>query len=223
MDLYDILDQCPKNEVIRDNFIKAYKIINDKKYEKILCSISGGADSDVMLDICHKCDNDNKIMYVWFNTGLEYQATKDHLDYLEERYSITIHRTRAKIPIPLSCHKYGQPFISKRVSEMMMRLQRYDFEWEDRDFESLCVEYPKCKAALRWWCNEWGDDSHFNISRNRYLKEFIIENPPQFKISNMCCQHAKKDVIKNLAKEYGADLNIYGVRKAEGGGKKHGC
>ena len=36
-----------------------------------------------MLDIVWRCDKDNKVDYVWFDTGLEYQATKDHLKYLE--------------------------------------------------------------------------------------------------------------------------------------------
>ena len=42
------------------------------------------------MDICVRCDVDNKIDYVWFDTGLEYQATKDHLKYLEEKYGVNI-------------------------------------------------------------------------------------------------------------------------------------
>ena len=88
-------------------------------YNKIFCSVSGGSDSDLILDICHKCDKDNKVSYGWFDTGLEYQATKDHLKYLEQKYDITIERIPPKLPIPLSCKKYGEPFYSKFVSEMI--------------------------------------------------------------------------------------------------------
>ena len=107
-----------------------------------------------MLDICTKCDKDNKIEYVWFDTGLEYQATKDHLKYLEEKYGIKIKPYKAIKPIPLSCKKYGQPFLSKQVSEYIKRLQGHNFKWEDKSFEELYQEYPKCKAALLWWCNK---------------------------------------------------------------------
>ena len=79
----ELLDTCPANKTICDNMIRAWSIINRTDYKKILCSISGGADSDVMLDIIWKCDIHNKVDYIWFDTGLEYQATKDHLKYLE--------------------------------------------------------------------------------------------------------------------------------------------
>lgn len=84
----ELLESCPKNQTIGDNLIRAWSKINSSKYKNILCSISGGSDSDVMLDIVWRCDKDNKVTYVWFDTGLEYQATKDHLKYLEEKYNI---------------------------------------------------------------------------------------------------------------------------------------
>lgn len=214
----EILDSCPdKNETIVSNFIKAWSKINSPLYKKIICAISGGADSDIMLDICYKCDKDDKVEYVWFNTGLEYQATKDHLKYLENKYNIKIMSYKAIKPIPVTCKSYGQPFLSKRVSDMIGRLQKYNFKWEDKDFDELYKEYPKCKAALRWWCNNWGEDSQFNISRNKYLKEFMVQNPPTFLISDKCCKYAKKNVMKKCISENDYDLNIYGVRKSEGG------
>ena len=219
----ELLSSCPKNKTICDNIIRAWSIINRDTYKKILCSVSGGADSDVMLDIAWKCDKDNKVDYVWFDTGLEYQATKDHLEYLEQKYNIQIIRYKAIKPIPLSCKEYGQPFISKYVSEMMYRLQRHGFQWEDKSFEELYAEYPKCKSALMWWCNthESFQDgtrlSSFNIGYNRFLKEFIVANPPQFKISGKCCSYAKKNVAHQAIKQNKYDLSLIGVRKAEGG------
>ncbi len=215
--LDSILKNCPKNQIIGDNLIRAWTKINSSKYEKIVCSISGGSDSDILLDICVKCDKDNKIDYVWFDTGLEYQATKNHLKYLEKQYGIEIKPYRAIKPIPVSCRQYGQPFLSKQVSEFMSRLQRHQFKWEDKSFDKLNLEYPNCKSALEWWCGNKGYGSRFNIEQNKYLKEFIIENPPSFKISNKCCQYAKKDLLYKLLEEYGYDLSIVGIRKAEGG------
>lgn len=79
--LDNILAKCRGNLAIFDAFTKADSVINSPKYSNIMCSISGGADSDVMLDMIHRVDVDDKVRYVWFNTGLEYQATKDHLKY----------------------------------------------------------------------------------------------------------------------------------------------
>ena len=90
----------------------------------------------------------------------------------------------------------------------------HNFKWEDKPFEELYVEYPHCKSALKWWCNEWQGKKN-NISWNKWLKEFMIANPPTFSISNMCCQKAKKD----LAHKIKCDLMIVGVRKAEGGAR----
>lgn len=216
--LNELLENCPKNTTICDNLLRAYKIINDKKYKKIVCSISGGSDSDIMLDIVWRCDKDNKVTYVWFNTGLEYQATKDHLKFLEEKYQIEIKSYKAIKAIPLSCREYGQPFISKQVSEYIQRLQRHGFQWEDDSFEELYQKYPKCKSALQWWCNCNLTDN-FNIHRNKLLKEFMIQYPPQFKISNKCCQYAKKDISHKLIKDGGYDLSIVGIRKSEGGAR----
>lgn len=216
MDIYEIFKTCPKNKTIVDNFIRAYSIINNDKYKNIVCSISGGSDSDVMLDICTKVDENKKINYVYFDTGLEYKATKEHLNYLENRYNINIIRYKAIKPIPLTSIKYGQPFLSKRVSEMMMRLQRHNFKWEDEPFEILYERYPKCKSALLWWTNS-NESIRLNIDYNKYLKDYIIQNPPTFNISNKCCQYAKKDLMHKIIKDNKYELSISGIRRSEGG------
>lgn len=215
-DINEMLDLCPKNVIIRDNVIKAWHKINSSKYKKIVCTISGGSDSDIMLDLVWRCDINNKVDYVWFDTGLEYQATKDHLKYLEEKYGITITVYKAIKAIPLSCKEYGQPFIAKKTSDYIHRLQRHGFTWEDKSFEELVQTYPNCRSALMWWCNTNQSDQ-FNIRRNKGLKEFMVENPPDFLISDKCCLYAKKNVLHKLLSEHDYDLNIYGVRKAEGG------
>lgn len=198
--LDSLLSDCPVDSIIGDNLIRAWAKINSPLYDNIVCSISGGSDSDIILDICTKCDKDNKIKYVWFDTGLEYQATKDHLKYLEGKYGITIQRVKAIKAIPVSCKEYGQPFKSKFVSEMIYRLQKHNFKFEDKSFEELYSEYPRCKVALQWWCNK-NLSLNFNICRNKYLKEFMVLNPPQFKISGKCCDGAKKNVIHKIVKD----------------------
>ena len=224
MELNEILQHAPKNDLIGNSFIITYSKL--QKYEKVLCSVSGGSDSDILIDLCQKYDDAKKIVYVFFDTGLEFEATKEHLQYLERRYGINIQRIRAVKPVPSCCKQYGQPFLSKQVSEWIERLQRHNFKWEDESLEVLENRYPKCRAALRWWCNDFerkseDRESSFNINYNKYLKEYMIENPPQFKISNKCCYYAKKLVAKRFKEHEKFDLNIYGVRKAEGGARKN--
>lgn len=216
-DLYKELDNAP-NAIIADSFV----ITNAKlrNYDNIAVSISGGADSDIMMDIVTKFCKGKNIKYIFFDTGLEYSATKEHLQYLEEKYGIQIERVKAVKPIPLACRQYGQPFISKRVSNMIKRLQSNNFQWEDEDFNTLYKKYPKCKAALKWWCNGWGDKSQFNIANNKWLKEFMVANPPiDILISDDCCEWAKKKPAYKYKKEHGITLSLVGVRKAEGGAR----
>lgn len=224
--LNELLDKCPKNQVIGDNLIKAWAKINSLKYKKIVCSISGGSDSDIMIDIVWRCDKNNKVDYVWFDTGLEYQATKEHLKYLENKYDIEIKIKKAIKPIPTSCKVYGGPFISKNVSEMISRLQKHKFKWEDESLDNLLRKYCKwdekkkdwigCKGALMWWCNE-NQSPRFCIKFNKYLKEFLIANSPTNNYSSKCCLYAKKNVIYKMLNEGAYDLNISGIRKYEGG------
>lgn len=79
----------------------------------ILCTVSGGADSDIMIDIVNKLDDNKKIKYVFFDTGLEMQATKNHIELLKSKYDIEIETVKPKIPVGLAVKKDGYPFLSK--------------------------------------------------------------------------------------------------------------
>lgn len=207
---------------IMRSIIKTEDIVNQEEYRNIMCSVSGGSDSDVMLDICFRADPDKKVSYVWFDTGLEYQATKEHIRFLEEKYGIHIYREKAVKSIPACCREYGVPFLSKMVSSQISRLQAHGFRWEDLPYEVLLQKYPNCMSALKWWCNMYDHpgyrtSSQFSIGRNKLLKEFIMAHPPWFPISNKCCYYAKKKTSERFIKEKGIDLSLIGVRKAEGG------
>lgn len=254
--LRNVLQDAPKELIIVDAFTKANSVVNNSEYQKILCSISGGSDSDVMLDLLLKVDIERKIEFWYFNTGLEYNATKEHIEFLQKKYGIEIHTARPEVPIPLAVSRFGVPLISKQVSEFVWRLQSINFDWKDRPYKELlekwCVKatpeealeleqkvsegkkpyigkrhyakrlddwYAGQISALDWWANAKGNGSHFNIGQNKWLKEFMILNPPTFKVANKCCQYAKKDVAHKLVSENKFDCSISGVRKAEGGAR----
>ena len=206
---------------ILDMASKAHQVLS--RHEKVMVAVSGGSDSDTMLDLIAQLDPMHKATYVYYDTGMEYEATKRHLDELEEKYDIQIERVAPQLPIPTCCRKYGVPFWSKRVSEYIYRLQSHGFKWEDEPFEVLLERYPRCKSALMWWCNEWprkdnGKESAFNIAYTPYLKEFMLMNNPP-KISAKCCEYAKKGPANRYEAEHSFDLNCTGVRKVEKGAR----
>lgn len=225
---FNILYEHSANQEILNAFCKGANRLERLFNGRAVAGISGGSDSDIMLDMIRVLDPiGEKVDFVFFDTGLEYAATKEHLGYLEQRYGCMITKVEAIKSIPTCCKEYGIPWFSKYVSEMMSRLQAHNFQWEDKPFEVLIAHYPKCRAALKWWCSENTTvidsktgklrKSSFNINRNALMKEFIMENPPAFRISNACCYYAKKLPAKRYAAANGYTLNILGVRKAEGG------
>lgn len=217
----NLIENAPTVPIL-DMFAKIYSTL--AQHETVLVYVSGGSDSDIMLDAIHRIDTEKKVRYIYCATGMEYEATKRHLRDLEEKYDIKIEEVGPVLPIPNCCRKYGVPFWSKRVSEMIYRLQRHDFKWEDRPFDELIVEYPRCRAALRWWCNTYpkrdnGVESSLNIAYAPGLKEYMVANPPPMPIAAKCCQKAKTEPAEKFGRDQEADLVCTGLRKSEGGNR----
>lgn len=214
MNVYEMVEHARGNKTIVDAIGMAYAVLN--QYERPMCSVSGGSDSDVILDMIWRLDAEMKVRYVFFNTGLEYQATKEHLSDLEQKYDIKIERISPIKSVFQCCREYGQPFLSKQVSTYMAMLQRCNFTWEDMPIDALLRRYPKITSAVKWWCNSY-DVHQYRIDAFSHLKTFLIDNPPTFPISAACCTWAKKKPAQKAYKEGGHDLDIVGIRKAEGG------
>lgn len=213
--LEELLQLFPNNQTILDAAIKLEDHIATG--ERFLVSVSGGSDSDIVADMVERIGYaPGQAVYVFFDTGLEYEATKRHLVFLEEKYGIQIHRHRAKKAIPTCARELGVPFHSKRVSMYIKRLQRHGFQWEDEPLDVLKERYPNCLAALKWWCNGWGEGSGFNIARDAGMKEFLLRNPPPT-VSDECCTYAKKNAAYELEGVFDVSLSIVGVRRAENG------
>lgn len=213
----ELLRLFPNNSTILEAVLKTEDHINRVAQEggRIMVSISGGSDSDIMLDMFERLGyDDSEVVYVWFDTGLEYDATKRHLRYLEEKYGIKIHRRRSKKTVAQACKEHGVPFLSKRDSMYIDRLQSHGFDWSDGDVDELANRFGSCVAALKWWTNTHGG-KHV-VDRSFGLKLFLMHEPPP-PISDKCCNEVKKRPAKSAVKDYNATLNVVGVRKAEGG------
>lgn len=215
----DLLDTAPPNLIIQDALGKCLQQV--RSHERIMAAVSGGSDSDDMMDMIIRRGGKDKTTFVFHNTGLEYEATKRQLQHLERKYGVKIQINAPIKPIPTCVREHGVPFWSKYVSEMIERLQRHGFQWEDESLEVLLEKYPRCKSALKWWCNEWkmenGRPGRLNIAWYGGLKEFLMAYPPQFKISAKCCYYAKKKPAEKFASAGAFDMECYGVRKEEGG------
>lgn len=200
----------PENENIVKAFLRMQSICAG--YSRIAVSVSGGSDSDIMIDMFTRLNIPCE--YIFIDTGVEYRATYEHLDFLEDKYNIKIHRLSGR-KIPPVVKEFGIPFLSKRISENIARLQHNGFKWEEGTLEELHSKYPKCKSALRWWCSDW--KGSFSINNYKLLKEFMQQNPPEFKISSYCCDACKKATAHKWQKEHEIQLVVTGIRRAEGG------
>lgn len=203
------------------------------EHPKAICSYSGGSDSDIMIDLIERTRKAFELPpvdYVFFNTGLEMQATKNHLKATAENYDIEIKPVRPKIGIVQATRKYGIPLISKAFSGNLSRWQKNNIplsvtdeyehaEDKQKKFRELNARYPNNKGVLEFLCScvdgEPIGRNQFRINSAEYFLDFMKINPPDFKISSMCCNCCKKQPAHHIEKDY--DMIITGERKAEGG------
>lgn len=165
----------------------------------VMISVSGGSDSDCIIHlICtYFPEYLEKCNFVFVNTGLEYDATKRHLDDIQKRYGITIEKIRG-ISVVTAIQKYGIPVLNKSRSEDIYYYM-LGKQWAiDR------IDGAK-RAGTRY------EYSANMIAMIHYAKENGI------KISSRCCDKSKKEPVKRYIKENELDLNVTGERKAEGG------
>ena len=103
------------NERIQQAIDLTKQVLGDARRggKNVCCSVSGGADSDILIDLCERAEP-HFVSYVFFDTGIEYQATKDHLKFLEEKYGIEIKRIKAIKPIE-PYHGYGIHYTAEPV------------------------------------------------------------------------------------------------------------
>ena len=199
-----------------------------------ICSYSGGADSDIMIDLIErtrKLFNLPPITYAFFNTGLEMKATKDHVKATAEKYGVEITEYRPKVNIVQATRQHGVPFVSKIMSAGLSEWQKKGVPLsiadeyaaaEDKEAkrQELRERYPKCESVINFLCccNSKGEprpNIQLVINSSRFMKDFIAECPPDFKISAKCCDYCKKQVAHSVQKKF--DMIITGERRDEGG------
>lgn len=206
-----------------------------RQHPKAVCSYSGGSDSDLLIDLI---ENARKMLpslapvkYVFFNTGLEMKATRDHVKATAAKYGVEIEEIRPKVNIVNAARLYGIPFVSKIMSGGLEEWQKKQVplsiaeEYEEAEDKAakrqeLRERYPKCESLINFLCccNAAGEprpDIQLVINSSKYMRDFIGEYPPDFKISARCCDYCKKQVAHSVQKDY--EMVITGERRDEGG------
>lgn len=205
------------------------------EHPKAICSYSGGADSDIMIDLIERTrkmiPSLPEVKYVFFNTGLEMQATKDHVKEVAEKYGVEIETVRPKVNIVKAVREHGVPFVSKIMSAGLSEWQKKGIplsiaeEYEQAEDkiakrQELKERYPKCQSVINFLCccNSDGEprpNIQLVINSSKYMRDFINEYPPDFQISAKCCDYCKKQVAHRVQKDY--EMIITGERRDEGG------
>ena len=204
------------------------------EHPNAICSYSGGADSDILIDVIEKARSEfhlPPVKYVFFNTGLEMKATKDHVKDTAEKYGVEIETVRPKIGIVTAARKYGIPFVSKIMSGGLSEWQKKGVplsiadeyaQAEDKAAkrQELRERYPKCESLINilCCCNAEGEprpNIQLVINSSKYMLDFIKEYPPQFQVSAKCCDFCKKQIAHQVQKKY--EMIITGERRDEGG------
>lgn len=206
-----------------------------RQHPNAICSYSGGADSDIMIDLIETArkiaPSLPKVRYVFFNTGLEMKATKDHVKETAEKYGVEIEEARPKVNIVQATRRHGVPFVSKIMSGGLEEWQKKGVpmaiadeynEAEDKAAkrQELSERYPKCESLINFicCCNRAGEprpNIQLVINSSKYMREFIMENPPDFQISARCCDYCKKQLAHRVQKSF--EMVITGERRDEGG------
>lgn len=197
------------------------------QHPKAICSYSGGADSDIMIDVIERARamlDLPPVKYVFFNTGLEMQATKDHVKATSEKYGVEIETVRPKVGIVRAVREHGVPFVRLgRWQEKEVPLSIVD-EYNEAEnkyvkIKELYERFPKCKSIISFLCScsPNGEPNNYqtSICSRKYMLEFLKEYPPDFTISAKCCDYCKKLIAHKVQKDY--DMIITGERRDEGG------
>lgn len=204
------------------------------EHPNAICSYSGGSDSDILIDVIERAReslNLPPVKYVFFNTGLEMKATRDHVKATAKKYGVEIEEVRPKVNIVTATRTCGIPFVSKIMSAGLEGWQKRGIplsvaeeyeQAEDKHAKRLELKerYPKCESVINFLCccNSTGEprpDIQLVINSSKYMRDFIEEYPPDFRISAQCCDYCKKKIAHQVQKSYG--MIITGERRAEGG------
>jgi 3'-phosphoadenosine 5'-phosphosulfate sulfotransferase (PAPS reductase)/FAD synthetase len=181
-----------------DHAAGAVSVFREKVQGKIYCSVSGGKDSEVMLDIIRRFVDKNALA-VFCNTGNEYPEVVKFVRQTENLITV-----RPDIQIKQIIERYGFPLISKEQS-------RYINQAKHTKSDKL--------LHIRLYGGEKG------IGKISERWKSLIDAP--FDVSEKCCTYLKRKPFEKFHKETGL-FPVIGTMAGESRLRlqkwlKHGC
>lgn len=164
-------------------------------HNSVQVTVSGGSDSNIIVHIIATYFREHlpKIHFVFCNTGVEYETTLKHLDFMREHYGVEIDEVKG-MPIPTAVKTYGIPIICKDLSKLIYQMQH-----------GAC---PSARKKLE-------TTGKFRSPKMLKIAHYCIDN--NIPVSDKCCTKSKKQPGEKHRKSIKADLYISGERRCEGG------
>lgn len=161
-------------------------------------SFSGGKDSTVLLHLVRELYPDVEAVFI--NTGLEYPEIQSFAKSTENVTVLT-----PKMPFNKVISKYGYPFISKEISQIIYEGRKYDPE----------------TGKYQYRIDKLNGKGDYSCSKYRPLLDV------DFNLSHMCCNIMKKSPAKCFEHKTGKTM-IVGTLAEESQLRKsewirHGC
>lgn len=181
------------NLILFDRIEIIKQIISQIGEENIYLSFSGGKDSTVLHYLIDEALPNNKIARVFINTGIEYLDVVKFIKELaktDERIQII----NSSVNIIQMLNEQGYPFKSKQHSHV----------------HNIYRNSGMSKSVI----NYLEKDSLFKCPS---ILKYQFKNDFKLKISDKCCEHLKKNIIKKWEKDNNKFVVLTGMRKAEGG------
>lgn len=173
---------------------------------KIYLSFSGGKDSTIVAHLIKMANLDTNIPFVFCNTGIEFKSIIDFVKNFDYSNKVMITPTKS---ISKVFKEHGLPFRSKLKSEVLATYQR--------NISDPLSTY-RGRQLITGEAERNGKKLGFKTQQALAIKDFHILHPSlEYKISNKCCDHLKKNPSKKYSKENKMNGYYTGVRKSEGG------
>lgn len=181
-----------------------------REYERtdgqIYLSFSGGKDSTVLAHLIMMADLPKQIPFVFVDTGVEMNATKQFIKEFDYPNIITLKPKKAFAQI---LKEHGKPTLSKLKSDGLNTYQRH-------------IDNPLKTARARQMILGVREKNGKAVQgrnsyrlANRYM-HFIHPNT-NIKFSSSCCNYLKKQPFNIFEKEHKMNGVFTGVRTSEGG------
>ncbi|MBR9655790.1 phosphoadenosine phosphosulfate reductase family protein [Bacillus cereus] len=172
----------------------------------IYLSFSGGKDSTVVAELIKIANLPIKIPFVFANTGIELNATLEHVKNYDYENVVLVKPRKPAVKI---WKEDGRPIKSKLKSEALGTYQRHIDKPLSTSRTRQLISGEAEKAG-----EKTGKKTMYSLAK----KDFHLLHPDlEYKIANKCCHYMKKLPFKDFAKDNDMYGTFTGVRSSEGG------